>query len=107
MKQLLIALLMALPMVATAQNSWEKTEIQTSANTSQKYLAGAVPEVDGRVVFETTIKAPNLTADQIYDRLLDLLTQLTQTSNQLEQSRIAIADKDQHPSALHADSRLP
>ena len=87
---------MALPLVATAQNSWERIEKQTSANTSQKYLAGAVPEVDGRVIFETTIKAPNLTADQIYDRLLDLLTQLTKTSNQLEQSRITIADKDKH-----------
>lgn len=87
---------MALPLVATAQNSWERIEKQTSTNTSQKYLAGAVPEVDGRVVFETTIKAPNLTADQIYDRLLDLLTQLTKTSNQLEQSRITIADKDKH-----------
>jgi len=92
MKQLFITLLMMLSMTATAQNAWE-TEAKAAAKTDPKYLAGAVPEVDGRVVFETTIKAPGMTADQVYDRLLDLMTQLTKTSNQFEQSRIAISNK--------------
>ena len=95
MKQLFITLLMMLSMTATAQNAWE-TEAKAAAKTDPKYLAGAVPEVDGRVVFETTIKAPGMTADQVYDRLLDLMTQLTKTSNQFEQSRIAISNKEKH-----------
>lgn len=94
MKQLVIALLLMLPMAATAQNNaWEKTATETAAN-NQKYLAGAVPEVDGHVVFETTLKAPGMTAAQIYDRLLDLMTQLTKTSNQFEQSHVSVANKE-------------
>jgi len=96
MKHLLITLLMLLPMAATAQNNaWEKPASETAAN-DQKYLAGAVPEVDGHVLFETTLKAPGKTADEIYDRLLDLMTQLTKTSNQMEQSHVAVADKEKH-----------
>lgn len=85
---------MLLPMAATAQNTWEQAEKQVTDKNDKKYLAGAVPEVDGRVVFETTIKAPGKSAKQIYDQLLDLMTQLTKTSNQIEQSRIVTADAD-------------
>lgn len=88
---------MFLPMAATAQyNSWEKQEKTETAKTDSKYLAGAVPEVDGRVVFETTLKAPGKSAQQIYTQLLDLMTQLTKTSNQLEQSHIVTADAEKH-----------
>ena len=65
-------------------------------NPDAKYLAGAVPEVDGHVMFSTTISVPGKSAQQLYDRVLDLMTQLTKTSNQLEQSRIAFSDADTH-----------
>ena len=47
---------MCLPMIVMAQNSWEKPVEKN--NTDNKYLAGAVPVVDGKVVFETNISAP-------------------------------------------------
>ena len=99
MKKLLIAMLMAVPaMVATAQdNTWEQPEKQEvkNANPDQKYLAGAVPEVDGRVVFATTIKAPGKTKRQIFDIVVAQLQKMVKEPNQLEQSRVTMADENQ------------
>ena len=47
-----------------------------------------MPEVDGKVVFETTIEAPGKTKKQIYDLLLEDMTRLTKEDNQFEQSTI-------------------
>ena len=57
MKQLLF-LLLFVPTILFAQ---EKTD--------KKYLAGAVPVVDGMVTFTKVIEAPGLTRDQIYEKL--------------------------------------
>lgn len=98
MRQLIIALLIALPVAVAAQeNEWEKQEqtVQTD-NPDAKYLAGAVPEVDGHVMFSTTVQVPGKTAEQIYERALQLMTELTKTSNQLEQSRIAYTNAETH-----------
>ena len=89
MKRLIIAMAMCLPLAAVAQdNSWEQNTTAVKANVNPKYLAGAVPEVDGKVVFETTIEAPGKTKKQIYDLLLEDMTRLTKEDNQFEQSTI-------------------
>lgn len=89
MKRLIIAMAMCLPMAAVAQdNPWEQNTTAVKANVNPKYLAGAVPEVDGKVVFETTIEAPGKTKKQIYDLLLEDMTRLTKEDNQFEQSTI-------------------
>ena len=81
-------------MLASAQdNTWEQKQIQ---NQDQKYLVGAVPEVDGRVVFSTTIKAPGKSAQQIYDLLQADMHAIIKEPNQLEQSRMTIEDVDNH-----------
>lgn len=97
MKLLFIAMLMAMPMAATAQdNTWEQVEVTSQANPDQKYLAGAVTEVDGKVVFQTTIKAPGKTADQIYDLLHKEMARMVKEPGQLEQSRLTIENKEEH-----------
>lgn len=98
MRQLIIALMIALPVAVAAQeNEWEKQEQKAqTANPDAKYLAGAVPEVDGHVMFSTTVQVPGKTAEQIYERALQLMTELTKTSNQLEQSRIAYTNAETH-----------
>ncbi|MBR0274700.1 MAG: DUF4468 domain-containing protein [Prevotella sp.] len=98
MRQLIIALLIALPVAVAAQeNEWEKQEQKAqTTNPDAKYLAGAVPEVDGHVMFSTTVQVPGKTAEQIYERALQLMTELTKTSNQLEQSRIAYTNAETH-----------
>jgi len=93
MKQLIVIVsMMLLPLTGAAQdNTWEQT-VTSSVNPDAKYLAGAVPEVDGRVVFATTIKAPGKSAKQIFSLLKADMERITKESNQFEQSRIALAD---------------
>lgn len=96
MKKILIAILMCMPGIANAQNNtWEMSETEVAGkviNPDQKYLAGAVPVVNGRVVFSTTIEAPGKTANQIHALLLKYMTKMTTEPNQFEQSRITLND---------------
>ena len=74
MKKFLIALLTLMPLLASAQdNTWERIEVeeQPKDNPDAKYLEpNAVPEVDGQVMWQTTLYAEGKTADEIYDILL-------------------------------------
>lgn len=94
MKNIIIALLLLTPAVSLAQdNTWERPEpTQQQGNPDAKYLEGAVPEVDGRVVFQTTIEVPGKKARQIYDIMLTLLQQQCREPGQFEQSRVAVQD---------------
>ena len=101
MKKILISLLMALPLMAAAQdNTWERIETTSaeSTNPDAKYLAeNAVPMVDGIVCWKTTINAPGKSAQQIYDILLAQLNKMTGEENQLmERSKVAIQDQANH-----------
>lgn len=102
MKKILMPLLMCLPLAAMAQNDWEvpsdpvTTTETAKVNPDQKYLAGAVPVVDGKVVFEQTIAAPGKSASQIYDILLNYITRMTQGGNQFDQSRVVVSDAEKH-----------
>ena len=66
MKKLLIVMMMCLPLGLMAQNTWEMPA-QAEGNPDQKYLVGAVPVVDGKVTFQTTIEAPGKNAEQVAD----------------------------------------
>jgi len=96
MKKLFLTLMMCLPMALMAQNTWEMPEQGTAANPDQKYLAGAVPVVDGKVVFQTTIDAPGKSAEQVADILRNYLTKMTKEPGQFEQSRILMDDSVNH-----------
>lgn len=58
MKYLYLCILLCLPTLLFAQNE------------DQKYLVGAVPVVDGRVVFAKEFVTPTLSQDQIYESVL-------------------------------------
>lgn len=94
MKKILFVLFMCLPVAITAQNTWEMEENGQGqvVNPDAKYLTGAVPVVDGKVTFETTIDAPGKSAEQIYGIMLKSLTEMTKEKGQSEQSRIVLAD---------------
>jgi colicin import membrane protein len=92
MKKLLIAMMLAMPLAIAAQdNTWEQVQVNSQ---DQKYLAGAVPEVDGHVVFTKTINAPGKSAKQIYELLRKDLQVMTKEPNQIEQSRLTLEDAD-------------
>lgn len=96
MKKLLIAILMVMPLMATAQdNTWERIEQdpQDKENPDAKYLAeNAVPVVDGKVCWEIDIKAPGKSSREIYDILLKQLTKMTTEPNQIANSIVAVQD---------------
>lgn len=101
MKKILITLLMAMPLMAAAQdNTWERVEIASaqSTNPDAKYLAeGAVPEVDGKVCWQKVIDAPGKSAQQIYDILLAQLNKMVKEENQMmERSKVAIQNQANH-----------
>ena len=93
MKKIVIALLTLLPLAVSAQdNTWEKPKAQTQQNVDEKYLAGAVPEVDGKVTFTTTISAPGKSRRQIFDIMQAQLAELVQEEGQYENSRVTLQD---------------
>lgn len=95
MKKLMITLMLCLPMAISAQdNTWEQPKAQTQQNADQKYLAGAVPVVDGKVTFTTTISAPGKSSQQIFDIMLEQLTKLAKEEGQYENSRVNLQDTE-------------
>jgi len=91
------------PLTLWAQdNTWEinededvKQEVKVKTKVDPKYLKGAVPEVNGQVVFSKHINVPGKTASQIYDIMLQYMQRLTKTSNQIE-SQISTSDAQKH-----------
>ena len=100
MKKLLIVIFMLMPMLATAQdNTWERIEQEPveKENPDAKYLVkGIVPEVDGKVCFETNIKAPGKSADEIYRILLQQMEKMVKEPNQIANSIVAVKDSVNH-----------
>jgi colicin import membrane protein len=95
MRKLILAVAICAPLFAMAQNTWEAPQ-QSAKTVDDKYLVGAVPEENGKVVFKTTIEAPGKSADQIFDIIGGFMKSMTKEPNQSEQSRITVADTLQH-----------
>jgi colicin import membrane protein len=96
MKRILIAILALMPLLAIAQdNTWERIEQEPvePTNPDAKYLAkDAVPVVDGKVCWTTTISAPGKSAQQIFTILHKQLDKMIKEPNQLEGSAIVVDD---------------
>lgn len=102
MKKLIVTVLALMPLTLWAQdNTWElpeqeQEELNTvKENPDQKYLLGAVPVVDGKVVFSQTIEAPGKSASQIYGILKQYMEKMTQESNQIH-SQLLVTDDSKH-----------
>ena len=103
MKKLFFTMLALVPLTLWAQdNTWEinededvKQEVKVKTKVDPKYLKGAVPEINGQVVFSKHINVPGKTASQIYDIMLQYMQRLTKTSNQIE-SQISTSDAQKH-----------
>ena len=105
MKKFIMTLLVLAPLAMWAQdNTWEKPEVEEEATTqkaekikvNQKYLRGAVPEVNGQVVFTKHIDAPGKSASQIYDILHAYMSKMTKEKNQLESTKLVKEDAAAH-----------
>ena len=61
-----------------------------------KYLAGACPEVNGKVTWEKTIEANGLSAKEIYDRMLVYMQAFCKSKEQTELSNVSIVEESSH-----------
>ena len=109
-KKLIVTALLLLPLVAAAQNVWEvpnakaaeevrKTEKEVKPekeNPDAPYLRGAVPEVDGKVVWTYQIEAPGKSAQELFDRTCDYFNRLAEEEGQLEGSGISLVNRQEH-----------
>lgn len=108
-----IACLACLPMIGMAQdNVWEVPDApiqqkvvkkvkkeKPKSNTDARYLAGAVPEVDGKVAFTLDKDVPGMSADEIYKKVFDVMQQFvseTQDKDITPGSRIVAVNKAGH-----------
>ena len=100
MRKLFLMLLAVSPLYLWAQdNTWEKPEeeetetkdVQAKVNPDAKYLRGAVPEIDGKIVFSTTIETPGKTTAEAYGIVRKYMQKMVREKNQIS-SRIAQED---------------
>ena len=112
MKKFFITMLALIPLSLWAQdNTWERIEKEeeetqeAKVNPDEKYLKGAVPEIDGKVVFKKTIEAPGKSAGEIYDILEKYMKKMIIQENQIN-SQIVIADKARGELAVRVEEWL-
>lgn len=71
-----------------------------------KYLEGAITfDEQGKIVFDTEIEAPGMSATQLYDLVFDYMSGLTQ-DKESKASRMALVNKDEHIIANAMDEWL-
>ncbi len=114
-KYILIAAIMLATTGIKAQDIWEVPEdnnnsikAETKENKEEKenaapivlkdagYLSGAVTEKDGKVAWEQTLNAKGKSAQEIYDVTLKVLQKYTGQENQIEGSKVAMVNKNEH-----------
>lgn len=101
MKKIAIIALVALSSLNlwAQDNTWERPEVEETVVSKEvkdaKYLKGAVPEVNGKVVFSTSINAPGKTADEVFDIVKTYLVKMTGEKNQ-QAASLVVDNKEKH-----------
>lgn len=97
MKKIFFAIMLCMPMLSAAQNTWEMPEEpEEHESINRRYLVGAVPVENGKVVFRSTIEVPGKNAQEIYSVVKKYMQKMLKEKNQTEQSRIVIDDSVNH-----------
>lgn len=121
MKKLFIILAITLVSVSSfAQNNWERPNTPNAPQEEKrglfdrnktkvidaKYLAGGVPEIDGKVTWQTSIVAKDKSAAQLYDAALAYFQKFVKEKEHLQNSQVAIVDKSAHKIVVRAQEWL-
>lgn len=109
MKLIFVLVTCLIPIIGWSQGVWEspvteKNNINNDTSVSkdttpdpdEKYLVGAVPEVNGKVEWKLDVDVPDKSAQEIYDIIFDCFTNLTKEENQLEGSCVSLVNKKEH-----------
>ncbi|WP_294476822.1 DUF4468 domain-containing protein [uncultured Bacteroides sp.] len=83
---LFLTLFLTLPMAMKADSAKEKKD-------DTRYMAGAVPEVDGKVVFSKEFQIPGMSQKQIYDTLNKWMEERLKENQNID-SRVVFTDID-------------
>lgn len=110
-KHILIAMMLCLPTITMAQNTTTETTKKTLFTsrtadknvTDPKYLAGAVPEVNGVVLFRKDYTLSGKSKQEIYNLLLPYLTDFAAANNELGKSSVYGSDADEGTIAVRMD----
>ncbi len=78
---------------AAVSTATKDKKTRVVADEDRPYLAGAVPEQDGKIVYAADIATPSLTAAEAYDKMYRYMTSLAAAQEQTDKSHIAIVDK--------------
>ncbi len=108
MRKFVLLLMAFMPLMLTAQdNTWEAPEEEENAqeqvNKDAKYLKGAVPEVDGKVVFSQTIAAPGKSATEIYTIIKQYMEKMLKEKNQINSALVEDDAKAHHLAAKYLE----
>ena len=68
------------------------TGVQAQTNNDSKYLAGAVPEVNGKVVFSKEYRIPGMNRKEVFERTVSWMT--TRLEKNKNNSRVVLQDAD-------------
>lgn len=79
----ILLLLLCLPMMAFAKDTDDS-----------KYLAGAVPETYGQVLFQQTFAVKDKNKQQIYDVMKQYIEGMTKAENQLQRTKMVMEDPE-------------
>ncbi len=81
---LLVLFIFCLPAMMQAQ--------ENESENNKNYLTGAVPEKDGKVVFSKEFDLPNLSKDQVFDKVMNWMEKRLKKNNNI--SRVIYTDRD-------------
>lgn len=68
----------------------------SASDPDAKYLAGTVPEENGKIVFTLDLDAPGQSAETIYGKLYNCINSLTKGEDELPESAIALVNPKEH-----------
>lgn len=80
--------------------------VLTHAQQNAKYLAGAVPEVDGKIVFSKTIAVNNNISSKDLFQLMDKWAKDNYTSDSDSKNRVLLSDQSDLSIACSGDNKL-
>lgn len=131
MKHLFIILFIGISASAFAQSEWEvpesaqKNAVKQKAEKPKKqkqsvsadapvlkmkidakYAAGAVPVVEGKVEWNKAFTVSGCSADTLYQRTLNILSELVKQPGQSEKSRITAVNKVKRVIVAHCDEEM-
>ena len=89
---------------ASQQQASKTKEVKMKID--KKYATGAVPLVDGKVEWTTTISVPGVPANVLFDKMITFLTNMTKEPQQTELSRISAVNRQENMIAAHFEENL-